>query len=89
MLRLYVHCVSCLVLVYRLLTTLAKKKRESVSLSLSLSLSLSYRLERQMEANTRPVARVVVCLSQESSAKFSYLLDLRVSVLVVRKNLGA
>jgi len=72
---LYVHCLSCLVLVYRL-QTLAQKK-------------FFYSLERQMEGNTRPVARVIVCLNQESIAKLSYLLYSRVSVLVARKNLGA
>ena len=52
-LRLYVHCLSCcLVLAYRLLTTLAKKK------------VFFYSIERQMENNTRPIARVIVCLSQ-------------------------
>jgi hypothetical protein len=54
MLRLYVHCLSCLELVYRLLTTLAQKKRKR----------FFYSLKKQMEDNTRPVARVIVCLSQ-------------------------
>ena len=84
MLRLYVHCLSCLALVYRLLTTLPptppqKKKRKS----------FFYSFKRQMEDNTRPVARVVVCLSQENIAKRIYLLDSRISVLVARKNLCA
>jgi hypothetical protein len=48
--------------------------------------SFFYSIKGQMEDNTRPVARVIVCLSQENIAKLIYLLD---SVLVARKNLGA
>jgi hypothetical protein len=58
MLRLYVHCLSCLVMVYQL--QLWQKKG-----------NFFYSLKRQMEDDTRPVAHVIICLCQENIAKLS------------------